>query len=137
MLTADYWLLLFTHHSSFITCFNPFCEVGDRALEAVAKGDGRLPAEELLRARDVRAALFGVVGRQRAEAHSDFHAGGARHLVGQLAHRELAGVPYVDWVVEVEAFLVALLGVHETHHALDEVVHVTERARLLARAVDG
>src|SRR2546423_11566107 len=125
---------LITHYSSLPYSFR---EVGDRSLEPIAQRDGRRPAEQGLWARDVGAALFGVVRREWAGARFAFDADGARDLLGQLAHRELAGVADVNGLVHVEPALRSLLDVHQAHHALDEIVHVAERARLLARAVDG
>src|ERR1051325_2026421 len=129
--------LLITRHSSLITPLNPFREVFDGALEPFAQGHGRLPAEELARARDVRASLLRVVLRERAEARARLPPDRARDLLGQLPHRELAGVPDVDGVVNVVLFRRTLLDVHQTHHALDQVVNVAETTRLLARPVDG
>src|SRR5947207_15847067 len=87
---------LITHHSSLPYSFR---EVGDRVFESFAQRDGRRPAEQGLRARDVGAALFGVVRREWAGARFDFDADGARDLLGQLAHRELAGVADVTGLV--------------------------------------
>src|SRR5919198_5282876 len=129
--------LLITLHSSLITFSDSFREVSDRALQPLAQRDGRFPPQELPGARDVGPALFRVVLGQRAEARPDFDPGGARDLFGQLAHRELAGVADVHRLVHVELRLRALLAVHQAHHPLDEVVNVAERARLLARPVDG
>jgi hypothetical protein len=73
---------------------------------------------------------------ERQEARTHLDVGGARHLFGQFAHGELAGVADVDGVVHVDLGVRALLDVHQTNHALDQVIDETERARLLARAVD-
>src|SRR5881227_894712 len=87
---------LITHYSSLPYSFG---KVGDRVFESFAQRDGRRPAEKGLRACDVGAALFGVVRRKRAGAHFYFDADGACDLLGQLAHRELAGVSDVHRLV--------------------------------------
>src|SRR2546423_12773066 len=93
---------LITHHSSLPYSLG---EVGDRVFESFAQRDGRRPAEQGLRARDVGASLFGVVRGEWAGARFDLDADGARDLLGQFAHRELAGVADVHGVVHVELAL--------------------------------
>src|SRR5918912_4251236 len=78
--------------SSLIPSPDSFGKIGDGAPEPFAQGDGGLPAEELLGARDVGAALPWVVLREREGFGAHLRAARARPLLGELTHGELTWV---------------------------------------------
>src|ERR1700691_3382 len=88
----------------------------DRALQALAQGHLRRPAEQLARQRDVRPALLGIVDGQRLE--DDLRARGRDLLdrLRQLQQRELVGVADGDRVV--------VAGLRERDDAADQVTDV-------------
>src|SRR5581483_5037797 len=91
--------------------------------------DLRLPAEDLLRAGDVRLAHLRVVHRQRLEDDLARRPRHLQHGLRKLEDRELARVAEVDRQV--------LAALREQHEPAYEVVDVAEAARLRAAAVDG
>src|SRR5262249_45447026 len=108
--------------------FRPGLDRVDQPPEAVLERHLRLPAENLLRARDVRLAHLGIVHRQRLEDDLARRPRHAQHEVGELDQRELARVAEVDGEV--------LLARRQQVQAADEVVHVAEAPRLRAVAED-
>src|SRR5690242_16821497 len=84
--------------------------------EPLLQLDLRLPAENLLRPRDVRLADLGIVDRQRLVDDLARGARDAKHGLGELVERELARVP------DVHRQVLAALG--EQHQPADEVVDV-------------
>src|SRR5581483_11294946 len=96
--------------------------------EALFETDLRLPAEQLFRPGDVRAALLRVVDRQRLEDDLAARPRQALDRLRQLEQRALLGVADVDGQV--------LVALREQHDAADQVVDVAEAARLRAVAVD-
>ena len=100
----------------------------DRAREAVAQVDLRLPAEQVARARDVGLAHLRVVDRQRLEHDLRARLGQLDDQLRHLEQRHLVRVADVHRLVHVR------LG--EQHEAADQVVDVTEAARLGAVAED-
>src|SRR5256885_8751196 len=63
--------------------------------EPLLQLDLRLPAENLLRPRDVRLADLGIVDRKRLVDDLARRAGHAEHGLRELVERELARVPDV------------------------------------------
>src|SRR6266540_2448759 len=102
-------------------------ERSEHAPQALLQRDLRLPAEDLLRARDVRLALLRVVHRQGLVDDLARRARHAQHEIGELEQRELLRVAEVDRQV--------LARLREQDQAADQVVDVAEGARLLTRAV--
>src|SRR5207245_4289786 len=103
-------------------------EVFQGPAEAVLERHLRLPCEQLAGARDVWAALLGIVDRQRPELN---RARGTRQPnddLCQLQHRHLFGI------AEIYRLVVPLLDRGE--NAADQVGHVAEAARLRAVAVN-
>src|SRR2546430_5860535 len=64
--------------------------------EPLLQLDLRLPAENLLRPRDVGLAHLGIVDRQRFVDDLARRAGHALHRLGQLVQREFTRVAEVD-----------------------------------------
>eukprot|EP00197_Chlamydomonas_leiostraca_P003887 CAMPEP_0202867288 /NCGR_PEP_ID=MMETSP1391-20130828/9101_1 /ASSEMBLY_ACC=CAM_ASM_000867 /TAXON_ID=1034604 /ORGANISM="Chlamydomonas leiostraca, Strain SAG 11-49" /LENGTH=416 /DNA_ID=CAMNT_0049547319 /DNA_START=82 /DNA_END=1333 /DNA_ORIENTATION=+ len=104
-------------------------EVLHHAAQALAQRHLGLPPQRALDLGDVGLALAGVVRRVLAEHNLRL---GVDHLldqVGQLQHRELAGVAHVEGA--------RVRPLHHGDHAVDEVADVLEGARLRAVAVHG
>src|SRR5229473_2722762 len=102
----------------------------DRGAKPAVEGDAGLPAEQRAGAGDVRAALAGVVLRERTHrSHLAPAPRRAADRLGELEQRELVGV------AQVHGQPVAALPDRE--QAVDQVVHVAEAARLRAVAEDG
>ena len=93
--------------------------------EPFLERDLRLPAEQLLRPRDVGLALHRVVDAERLEDDLARRAGDPLHDLGEVEQRPLVGVADVDGQV------LAALG--EEDDAADQVVDVAEAPRLLSR----
>src|SRR5213593_810102 len=81
-----------------------------------------LPAEKLARAGDVGLPDLGIVDGQRLVDDLALRAGDAEDGLGELVERELGRVPDID------REMLARLG--QRHEPTNEVVHVTEAARL-------
>ncbi len=88
-----------------------------------------LPAEQVASAGYVGLALLGVVDGQRLVDDLRARLGHLEHGLGELQQRELVGVADVDRRVDI--------GLGKADDAADQVVDVTEAARLLAVAEDG
>src|SRR5262245_32609051 len=101
----------------------------DRAAQPVLEIDLGLPAEELLRSRDLRLADLRVVDRQRLEDDLARRAGHSKDRLRQLEQGFLVGI------AEVDRQVLARLG--EQYEAADQVVDVAEAARLRPVAEDG
>src|SRR6476659_7936062 len=106
--------------------FRPGLDRVDEPPEPLLEGHLRLPAEHLLRARDVRLAHLGIVDRERLENDLARRARRAQHELRELDQRELAGVAEVDREV--------LLARRQQVQAADEVVDVAKAPRLRAVA---
>src|SRR5258708_24697690 len=100
----------------------------DRALQAVAQRDLGGPAEQFLGQGDVRAALLGVVDRQRLE--DDLRAG-----TGQLPDR-LREFQQSELVRISDVHRIMITGLGQGDDAPDEIADVTEGARLATVAED-
>src|ERR671917_250593 len=98
-------------------------------LEALARPDPRLPAQDLSGPSDVRAAPLRVVLGERLVDDLAPSAGEPYHQLGDLAHRVLYGVAYVDRA--------PLLAPRQPQDALHEVVDVLDAPGLRSVAVDG
>src|SRR3954451_15041670 len=96
----------------------------ERAAQALAQLDLRLPPEDLARQRDVGLADLGVVHGGRLVHDLRPRAGDLDNRLRELQQRELVGIADVDRMV------VARLG--EADDPVDEVGDVTERPRLRA-----
>src|SRR5512138_3911542 len=70
-------------------------EPGDRPAHALVERDPRLPAEDLLRARDVRLSHLGIVLGQRPRHDRDVPPDEPLHRLRELEDRELVRVPDV------------------------------------------
>src|SRR6187200_3193053 len=99
------------------------------AAQPLVQLDLRLPAEDLARARDVRLAHLRVVDRQRLVEDLARRAGRREDRLRELEDRVLARVADVHRQV--------LAGLGEQGEAANQVVDVTEAARLGAVPVDG
>src|SRR5579862_7036327 len=97
--------------------------------EALLEGDLGLPAEQLLRPRDVGFALQRVVDPERLEHDLAGRPGEALHHLGKLEQRPLVGVAEIDRQV--------LVALGEEDDAADQIVDVAEAPRLRAVAEDG
>ena len=100
----------------------------DRLAQAVFERYLRLPAQQLLGPGDVGLADLGVVDGERLKDDLRARAGHLDHLLRQLQQRHLVRVADVDRQVRV--------GLHQRDQPLDQVVDVTEAARLAAVAED-
>jgi len=107
-----------------------FAEVVDGGVEALVEGNSGLPAEFGAGEGDVGLALLGIIAGEGLMGDFGFSADFFEHFFGELEHGEFAGVADVDRAGERRV-------VHEADEALDQVVHVAERAGLGAIAVDG
>src|SRR5262245_9520862 len=96
--------------------------------QAFLEVDLRLPAEQLLGARDVRLADQWVVDRQGLEDDLARRLRDPKYRLGELEDRELARVAEVDREV--------LLSDREQVEAADQVVDVAEAPRLRAVTED-
>src|SRR5262249_21294512 len=94
------------------------------AAQSVFELDFRIPAEELLRTRDVGLTHLRIVDRQRLMHDLARRTGDTQHRLRELVQRELARVAEVHREV--------LLGFRERDEAADEVVHVTKASCLRA-----
>src|SRR5260221_2752444 len=101
----------------------------DRPAQAVVELDRRLPAEQIAGAADVGLALLRVVDRQLLVDDLRARLGHLDHGLGQLQQRELVRIADVDRHVHV--------GLGEGDDSPDQVVDVTEAARLAAVPEDG
>ena len=90
-----------------------------------------MPAKVLFGARDVRAALLGIVLRQRATLDRQAGLDAVAHQFRELQHGELDGIAQVMRFVAVVSCVV-----HQFYEAVNQVVYVAERARLAAVAVN-
>src|SRR5690242_19073739 len=61
-------------------------------LKTLAQGNGRLPTQQFTRLRDIRAALQGIILRQRHLDDFRLRSDHFNHDLGQLTDRELAGI---------------------------------------------
>src|SRR5918911_5134131 len=86
--------------------------------EPLLQLDLRLPAENLLRPRDVRLADLRIVDRERLVDDLARRAGHPKHGVGELVEGELARVP------DVHRQVLPALG--EEDEPADQVVDVAE-----------
>src|SRR6266511_533932 len=100
----------------------------EEAAQALLEGNGGLPAEKLLRARDVRPPDLRIVLRQGLEDDLTRRARNLDDRLRELEQRELAGVP------EVDGEMLSARG--EQVEAPHEVVDVAEAPRLRAVAED-
>lgn len=108
-----------------------YAEKLKRPLQAFAQLNLRLPAQQRLRAADVRPPPRRIVGRQRLLHHVQLDARDLRDDRGEFADREFTRVADVD---DVPAQAVER---DEAEDAVDQIVDVAEAARLAPIAVDG
>src|SRR3954452_5737282 len=86
------------------------------------EGNLRLPAQQLARPRDVGLAHLGVVDRQRLEHDLARGAGRLEHLLCELEEGVFRGIADVHRQM--------LTALREQHESTDQIVDVTETARL-------
>ena len=113
--------------------------VADHLLETHADSPTGLPVQRLLSASDIRATLLGVVGWHRlvddvdtARLDSIFFL----YLLDDFAN-ELSKLADGELVRVAQVARAFFVGVHESDHAIDEVVDVLEGAGLFAITVHG
>lgn len=105
-----------------------FFEIGDGGFEPLLELDAGLPMEERLGFGDVRAALLGVVGRERLEDNGGGRACEGDDLVGELENAEFGRIADVDGT--------RFGGIHEANGHFDEVVDIAKRAGLGTIPID-
>src|SRR2546425_12209431 len=94
----------------------------DHPAQALLERHLGLPAEDLLRPRDVRLPLLGIVDRQGLVDDLALRTGDADHGFGELEQRELVRIAEVHGQV--------LAGLREQDESADQIVDVAERPRL-------
>jgi hypothetical protein len=104
-------------------------EIIQRFPEPFCKLDPRLPSQQRAGLGDIGAAARWIVHRQIDKAQFALRSRDVQNGLRALQNRELHRVSNVDREV--------LLALRQAHDALDQIVDVTEAARLLAVAVDG
>src|SRR5918911_3926692 len=90
--------------------------------EPLLQLDLRLPAEHLLRPRDVGLANLRIVDRKRLVHHFAARPRHTEHGLGELVERELPRIPDVHRQV--------LLALGEQHETADQILDVAEAPRL-------
>ena len=104
-------------------------ERGDRPLETVLELDLGLPAENLLRARDVGLTHLRIVDGKRLEHDLARRSGQPDDGFGELEQRLLVRV--------AEIYREVLVRLDEQDDPADQVIDVAEAPRLRAVAEDG
>ena len=118
--------LLITHHSSLCTLF---LKVRHSLNQSLAKRNGRIPAEQRLRARDVGLALFRIVLGQWQIFDAGVGTARLHNLFRQFLDRKLTRVAEIDRIVHA-------VDIHQPNQCFDQIVDITERTRLIARAIE-
>ena len=106
-------------------------KVGNCLFQAFFETDFRFPACHLSGKIDVGTTLFRIVARQRLI--DDFRGASRQlhHFFCKLPDGEFAWIAHVHGAGELFGSL------HEAHHALDKIVHITEGSGLFAIAING
>src|SRR3989344_4230558 len=106
-------------------------KVRDCLNEALIESGLGFPTEPVPRQRNVRLPLQRVVARERFLHDLRLRADERDYFLRQIEDREFARITQVNGPCEV------IGATHEADEALDHVVHIAERTRLLAVAIDG
>src|SRR6185312_12542822 len=101
-------------------------EIINRLHQPLGQIHFRLPLQNLLRLRDVRPALFGIVLRQRLENNFALRTRHPNNLLRELQHRHLRGVPDIHRQI--------IIAHHQPINPLNQIRHITKAARLPALA---
>ena len=102
-------------------------EIGDSPHQTVVELDLRLPIQQLLGARDVRATLFGIVPRQRT-----INDRGLEPVSSMIRRR----VPKSESQRDCRYSLARCGRAHQADQAVDKVVDIAEGSGLGAVAID-
>ena len=104
-------------------------EVLDRLRDSFVELDLRFPTENFPRPGDIGLAHFRIVHGKRFVFDLRFRSRDPNDLFRELFDRHLARVPDVHWLVEIAH--------GQPENSVDQVRHITERARLRAVAENG
>src|SRR5690606_24644730 len=108
----------------------PPAKIIDRARQPRRQRCGGVPVQPLARQGDIGATLHGVVLRQFMELQGRTAFRQLQHQPRHVQHSDFSRVAQIDRLAEFRRAL------HQAHQAFDQVVYITERARLDAIAVD-
>ena len=106
-------------------------KIGDGFDQTVFKSNLGFPAKLFTRQSNIGLALLGIVAGQGFVRNHRLAAGHFHNLFGQFTNGKFAGVAHVHGADKVNG------RGHEADHALNQIIHIAERAGLRAIAING